>query len=174
MIGKTLNRRKMIGVLGATAIPVVYGADAPGVRVKLVEHVALAVPNIDKAMVFYRRLFGNEVVKDNKSSTRYLRVGPCYLEISEAANGEASRITRFGASVENFHAASLKSDLMKLGILAKESAMGLIVVDPDGAQFEFGPLDSWKQLRNTQQSPAPERHYFKLKEWTTSRFSPRT
>jgi len=155
MIDKALNRRELIGLLGATAIPAVYGADAPLVRVKLIEHVALTVSNIDKAMIFYRSLFGNDVVKDNKSSTRFLRMGPCYLEISQAANGEASRITRFGASVEKFQAASLKSSLITGGIPVKESATGLIVTDPDGAIFEFGPMDSWKLLRDITPEPGP-------------------
>ena len=133
MSARTLNRREMIGLLGAAAIPAVYGADFPVVHVKLIEHVAMTVSNIDKAMMFYRRLFGNDVIKDNKSSTRFLRMGPCYLEISQAASGEASRITRFGASVENFRAASLKSNLIKVGIPVKESAMGqslLIRMEP--------------------------------------------
>ena len=155
MSARTLNRREMIGLLGAAAIPAVYGADFPVVHVKLIEHVAMTVSNIDKAMIFYRRLFGNDVIKDNKSSTRFLRMGPCYLEISQAASGEASRITRFGASVENFRAASLKSNLIKVGIPVKESAMGLIVADPDGAVFEFGPTDSWKLLRNAAAEPGP-------------------
>jgi len=155
MIDKALNRRKLMGLLGAAAIPAVYGADPPLVRVKLIEHVAVTVSNIDKAMIFYRSLFGNDVVKDNRSSTRFLRMGPCYLEISQAANGEASRITRFGASVEKFQAATLKSSLINVGIPAKESAMGLIITDPDGSVFEFGPMDSWNLLRDTTPEPGP-------------------
>jgi catechol 2,3-dioxygenase-like lactoylglutathione lyase family enzyme len=143
----------MIGLLGVAAIPAVYGQDVPLVRVKLVEHVAFTESNIDKAMVFYRRLFGNDVLKDEQNSTRYLRIGPCYLEISRAANGEPSRITRFCASVENFQAASLKSNLLKAGIPVRESALGLIVTDPDGAEFEFGPVDTWKQLRGATAEP---------------------
>lgn len=161
MIGKALNRREMIGLVGVAAVPAIYGEDSLLVRVKLIEHVSVTVSNIDKAMIFYRSLFGNDVIKANKSSTRFLRMGPCYLEISQAANGEASRITRFGASVEDFQAASLKSRLMKVGIPVKESAMGLTVTDPDGAVFEFGPMDSWKLLRDTKPEPGPGAPLFK-------------
>jgi catechol 2,3-dioxygenase-like lactoylglutathione lyase family enzyme len=163
MIDRTLNRRELIGLLGAAAIPAICRADTSLVSVKLVEHVAFTVPNIDQAMVFYRRLFGNDVVRDNKSLRRYLRIGPCYLEISQAAKGEASRITRFGASVENFQAASLKSSLKQAGVPAKESAMGLIVTDPDGAQFEFGPVESWQFIRDTTAEPGSGTPLFQAK-----------
>jgi catechol 2,3-dioxygenase-like lactoylglutathione lyase family enzyme len=163
MKDKTLNRRQMIGLLGAATIPAVYGEDVPLVRVKLVEYVAFTVPNIDKAMVFYRKLFGNDVLKDNNGSTRYLRMGPCYLKISQAANGEAVQITRFGASVENFQSARLKSRLTEVGISAKESPRGLIVADPDGGEFEFGPSDTWQQLRGTTPEPSSGTPLFRAK-----------
>jgi catechol 2,3-dioxygenase-like lactoylglutathione lyase family enzyme len=53
-------------------------------RATRVDHVALAVGDIDKALVFYRSLFGNDVLKDSGTPRRYLRLGPCYMAIAPA------------------------------------------------------------------------------------------
>src|SRR5215471_6638363 len=42
-------------------------ADGGLLRATRVDHVALAVGDIDKALVFYRSLFGNEVLKDSRT-----------------------------------------------------------------------------------------------------------
>src|SRR5579859_3746404 len=98
-----ITRRGALCMLGAAAIPRAR-ADEGLLRPTRVDHVALAVGDIDKAMLFYRRLFGNEVLKDGKTPRRYLRLGPCYMAIAPAAAGEAKRIDHFGLGIENFNA----------------------------------------------------------------------
>ena len=58
-------------------------------------------------MMFYRRLFGNEVLKDSRTQRRYLRLGPCYMAIAPAGAGEPKRIDDVGIGVENFNAPSI-------------------------------------------------------------------
>ena len=105
-----ITRRDALFVLGAVAVPRAR-ADGGLVRATRVDHVALAVGDIDKAMLFYRRLFGSEVLKDSKTPRRYLRLGPCYMAIAPAAAGEAKRIDHFSIGIENFNAPSMKSSL---------------------------------------------------------------
>src|SRR5579871_2970401 len=103
-----ITRRDALMALGAATVSRVR-ADSGPLRITRVDHVALAVGDIDKAMLFYRRLFGNEVLKDAKTPRRYLRLGPCYMSIAPAAAGASKRIDHFGVGIENFNAASMKS-----------------------------------------------------------------
>jgi catechol 2,3-dioxygenase-like lactoylglutathione lyase family enzyme len=150
-----ITRRDALFVLGAAAIP---RARAEGglLRATRVDHVALAVGDIEKAMTFYRRLFGNEVLKDSRTPRRYLRVGPCYIAIAPAAAGEAKRIDHIGIGIENFNAASMKSSLEKAGLQVRESNVGLFVTDPDGTSVQIWSDESWKELSNAAPEAGPK------------------
>ena len=150
-----LTRREALLVLGAAAAPQAR-AEGGLLRATRVDHVALAVGDIDKAMLFYRRLFGNEVLKDSRTPRRYLRLGPCYMAIAPAAAGEAKRIDHVGIGIENFNAPTLKSALEKAGFKVRESNVGLFVTDPDGTSVQLWADQSWKQLSNTAPEPGPK------------------
>src|ERR1700674_1776480 len=102
-----ITRRGALFMLGAAAVPQAR-AEGGLLRATRVDHVALAVGDIDKAMMFYRRLFGNEVLKDSRTPRRYLRLGPCYVAIAPAAAGEARRIDHFGIGIEHFDAPGIE------------------------------------------------------------------
>jgi catechol 2,3-dioxygenase-like lactoylglutathione lyase family enzyme len=121
-----------------------------------VDHVALAVGDIDKAMMFYRRLFGNEVLKDSRTPRRYLRLGPCYVAIAPASAAEPRRIDHFGIGIENFDAASMKTSLEKAGFKVRESNVGLFLTDPDGTSVQIWADQSWKQLNNAAPEAGPQ------------------
>jgi catechol 2,3-dioxygenase-like lactoylglutathione lyase family enzyme len=146
-----MTRRTALGVLGAAMMP---RARAEGVlRATRVDHVALDVGDLDKALAYYRRLFGNEVLKDTKSPRRYLRLGPCYLAIAPAAAGQAPHINHIAIGVENFSGPSMKGALESAGIKVRESDVGLFVTDPDGNSIQVWADQSWKLLTNA----APEK-----------------
>jgi catechol 2,3-dioxygenase-like lactoylglutathione lyase family enzyme len=139
-------------MLGAVAVPPVR---AEGVlRATRVDHIAVDVGDMDKAMSYYRRLFGNEVLKDIKTPRRYLRLGPCYLAIAPAAPGQAPNINHFAVGIPNFNAAAVKSTLEGAGIKARESNVSLFVTDPDGNSMQIWADQSWKLLSNA----APEKY----------------
>jgi catechol 2,3-dioxygenase-like lactoylglutathione lyase family enzyme len=150
-----ITRRDAFLVLGAAAVP---RARAEGglLRPTRVDHVALSVGDIDKALVFYRRLFGNEVLKDSRTPRRYLRLGPCYMAIAPAAAGEARRIDHFGLGIEHFDAPIMKSSLEKAGLNVRESNVGLFVADPDGTSVQIWADQSWKQLSNAAPEAGPK------------------
>jgi catechol 2,3-dioxygenase-like lactoylglutathione lyase family enzyme len=146
-----MTRRGALAVLGAVALP---RARAEGIlRATRVDHAALDVGDLDQALAYYRRLFGNEVLKDAKTPRRYLRLGPCYLAIAPAASGQAPHINHFAVGIENFNAAPMKSTLEGAGIKVRESDVGLFVTDPDGISIQIWADQSWKLLRNA----APEK-----------------
>jgi catechol 2,3-dioxygenase-like lactoylglutathione lyase family enzyme len=149
-----ITRRDALLVLGAAVSQA--RADEGLLRATRVDHVSLAVGDIDKAMTFYRRLFGNEVLKDSRTPRRYLRLGPCYMAIAPAAPGEAKRIDHFSIGIENFNAPSMKSALEKSGFKVRESNVGLFVTDPDGTSVQIWADQSWKQLSNAAPEAGPK------------------
>ena len=142
-----ITRRDALLVFGAAAVPQAR-AEAGLLRPTRVDHVALTVGDMDQAMLFYRRLFGNEVLKDSRTPRRYLRLGPCYMAIAPAAAGEAKRIDHVGIGITNFNASTLKTSLEGAGFKVRESDLGLFVEDPDGTSIQLWADESWKQLRN--------------------------
>jgi catechol 2,3-dioxygenase-like lactoylglutathione lyase family enzyme len=147
-----ITRRDALFVLGAVAAPPLARAQSGLLRATRVDHVSLAVGDIDKALVFYRRLFGNEVLKDSKTPRRFLRLGPCYMAIAPAPAGEAKRIDHVGIGIENLNLPALKSALEKAGMKVRDAADSLFIADPDGTSLQMSADQSWKQLKNA----APE------------------
>src|ERR1051325_4423243 len=107
---RRISRRDALVALGVAAMRPARG-DAGLLRATRVDHVALAVGDVDKALVFYRTLFGNEVLKDSRTPRRYLRLGPCYMAIAPAAAGESNRIDHIGIGIAKFDASALKTAL---------------------------------------------------------------
>src|SRR5258705_13412417 len=128
-----ITRRDALFLLGAAAVPQAR-AEGGLLRATRVDHVALAVGDIDKAMIFYRRLFGNEVLKDSRTPRRYLRLGPCYIAIAPAAAGEGKRIDHVGIGIENFDEPRMKRTLEKAGLAVREANVGPFGTDPDGTR----------------------------------------
>jgi catechol 2,3-dioxygenase-like lactoylglutathione lyase family enzyme len=155
MLPNRITRRDALFMLGAAALPQAH-AEGGILRPTRVDHVALAVGDIDKAMIFYRRLFGNEVLKDARTPRRYLRLGPCYMAIAPAAAGASKRIDHFGVGIENFNAASMKSSLENAGLKVRESNVGLFITDPDGTSVQIWADQSWKLLSNAAPEAGPK------------------
>jgi catechol 2,3-dioxygenase-like lactoylglutathione lyase family enzyme len=150
-----ISRRDALLALGVAAMRQAR-ADAGLLRATRVDHVALAVGDIEKALVFYRRLFGNEVLKDSRTPRRYLRLGPCYMAIAPAPAGEAKRIDHIGIGIANFNASALKAPLEGAGFKVRQSDLGLFLEDPDGTSIQIWADESWKQLRNTAPDTGPK------------------
>jgi catechol 2,3-dioxygenase-like lactoylglutathione lyase family enzyme len=147
-----MTRRTALGLLGAAAALPVRGEGL--LRATRVDHVALDVSDLDKELSFYRRLFGNDVLKDSKSPRRYLRLGPCYLAIAPAATGQSPHINHFSVGIPNFNSASMKSALEAAGMKCRESDVGLFVTDPDGNSVQIWADGSWKLLNDA----SPEKY----------------
>jgi catechol 2,3-dioxygenase-like lactoylglutathione lyase family enzyme len=152
---KPISRRDALLTLGVLAMSEAR-ADGGLLRATRVDHVSLAVGDIDKALVFYRSLFGNEVLKDSRTARRYLRLGPCYMAMAPVAAGETKRIDHVGIGIANFNASTLKTSLEAAGFKVRESDLGLFVADPDGTSIQIWADESWKQLRNAAPDTGPK------------------
>ena len=153
------TRREALAAAGAAlgaAAAVPARAEGGLLRATRVDHVSLAAGDINKAMLFYRRLFGNEVLKDNKTERRFLRLGPCYLAIAPAKAGESKRIDHAGIGIANFNGAALKGALEKAGFKVRPSNDSLYVPDPDGTEIQLIADESWKLTRNASADAGPK------------------
>ena len=147
-----VNRREMLALLGAATAARAW-ADTALLHPTRIDHVSLAVKDIDQAMMFYRALFGNEVMKDNKSDRRFLRIGPCYLSIAPAAAGQAVRIDHICAGVQDAQVvAAAKTAVENAGIPVKGSNRDFTITDPDGINFQVAANNAWPKMPNA----APE------------------
>jgi len=150
-----ISRRDALLAVGVAAMRQAR-ADSGLLRATRVDHVSLAVGDVDKALVFYRSLFGNEVLKDSRTARRYLRLGPCYMAIAPVAAGESKRIDHIGLGIANFDASALKASLERAGLKVRQSDVGLFVEDPDGTSIQMWADESWKQLRNAAPDTGPK------------------
>jgi len=147
-----VNRREMLALLGAAAASRMWAATAL-LHPTRIDHVSLAVKNIEQAMLFYRTLFGDNVMKDNKTDRRFLRIGPCYLSIAPAAAGQAIRIDHLCTGVANVEmVAAAKAAVESAGITVKGSNRDFTIIDPDGVNIQVAANNAWPRMPNA----APE------------------
>jgi catechol 2,3-dioxygenase-like lactoylglutathione lyase family enzyme len=147
-----VNRREMLALIGAAAASRAW-ADTALLHPTRIDHVSLAVKDIDQAMMFYRTLFGNDVMKDKKTDRRFQRIGPCYLSIAPAAAGQAIRIDHICAGLQSVElVAAAKTAVESAGLPTKGSTRDFTIADPDGVSFQVAPNNAWPKMPNA----APE------------------
>ena len=156
-----MTRRHALGALGAlgaaAVVPFPARAEQGILRPTRVDHIALSVSDEDKALLFYRRLFGNEVVKDSKTPRRYLRMGLTYMAIAPAEAGKPKCIDHFALGIQDFDALEMRRILEKAGMKVRDSNVGLFVNDPDGISVQIWADQSYKLLSNALPDTGPAR-----------------
>ena len=149
------TRRELLAMLatGASAIRALADSGA-ALQIAGLDHVALAVTDVDRSLAFYSRIFGNAVLKDKRTTRRYLKLGPSYVAIALPAQGQpAHRVDHVCAGIQGFQMAAVKNVLAGRGVPTRETTVGLYAQDPDGIQVQLFTTDSWNALSST---AAPE------------------
>jgi len=84
---------------------------------KGVDHALLKVSNMDKALQFYRVLYGKKDVRDRKTGRVWFPIGDTrlVLEPTKYQFGDKPRIAHFGIKVAPFDRAAVSEQLTKLG-----------------------------------------------------------
>ncbi len=155
MVYDACSRRELLALLAAAASAAKAFADSDTpLQLAALDHVAIAVTDVDRSVSFYSRIFGNTVLKDKRSTRRYLKLGPCYVAIAPPAQGQpAHRVDHICAGIQGFQMDAVKKILADRGIASRESTVGLFANDPDGIQVQLFTIDSWNELSST---AAPE------------------
>src|SRR5580704_16649776 len=119
----SLTRREALTTLTAAtfAAPAIFSADAP-FRFGALDHLALAVDDVEKSVHFYTRVFGNTVLKEKTNPRHYVKMGPNYVAMAPPGQGQASQvINHFCPGIVNFDLAATKRALDKMGIQYREA-----------------------------------------------------
>lgn len=116
----SLTRRQMLSSLPALALlPRTLSAAqaAAPIRVRTINHFAIAVADTKRSIDFYQGLFGMPIVATNGPSTM-LRIGagPQFISIGPVANGAAPRITHFCLGMEGFNVDRVLASLAEHGV----------------------------------------------------------
>ena len=152
---RRIRRREALGILGAGAFALrkAVAADPP-LRFTALDHVEFLVSDAEKSAAFYARVFGNTVLKNNKTSRRYVKLGPSYIAMDRNAQG-AMRVDHFCAGIAGFQVASVHSYLEGKGIAYRDFPSGkdLAVADPDGTRLQLATDNGWAQLLGGTASP---------------------
>jgi catechol 2,3-dioxygenase-like lactoylglutathione lyase family enzyme len=141
---------RMLGLAGWAARALPAANEAP--RFTAIDHVEFNVSDVEKSAAFYTSLFGNTVLKNNRTTRRYLKLGPAFIAMDR---GQEIHVDHFCAGIPDFHIADLHRYLDKIGLAYKDYPSGrdLYVTDPDGTRVQLGSENSWEQLLKGTASP---------------------
>jgi catechol 2,3-dioxygenase-like lactoylglutathione lyase family enzyme len=156
---RPIGRREMLGLLGVgvCAMPKTGVAADQMPRSTGVDHVEFWVSDPQKSVAFYTRIFGNTVLKNNKTERRYVQIGPAFLAMDRPQAQQPLRVDHVCAGFEGFQIASIHSYLGQRAIAYKDYPSGkdLYVTDPDGTRLQLGADNSWAQLVSGTASAEP-------------------
>jgi len=144
-------------MLGAGSLATRRATAAPDVHFTAMDHVAIAVSDVDKSVAFYAQLFGNNVLKNKETVRRYVKLGPCYVAIAPPGQGQENhRVDHICPGVEDFESGNVTAYLQQRGLTFRDSNLGPFVTDPDGYQIQLWKFDSWSDTART--TALPESH----------------
>lgn len=148
----TMNRRDMLGLLGACAVA--RAAEQP-LRFTALDHVEISVPDSAKSAALYARAFGSPVWKNNTTQRRYVMLGRCYIAIEQGR--QPFGVDHFSVGIEGYQIADIHAFLTQRGIGYRDYPSGkdLNVTDPDGIHVQLSADDTWSQLKGRTASPEP-------------------
>jgi len=148
-----LTRREAIMTLvtGAVTARNAFAAEAAAFHCGGIDHLALAVDDLEKSVHFYARIFGATVLKEKTNPRHYIKLGPNYVAMAPPGQGQvAPSINHFCPGIVNFDLAATKSKLDQMGIKYREAPpVGLFVPDPDGTLLQLWTENSWSRLGET-------------------------
>ncbi|HEY7392989.1 MAG TPA: VOC family protein [Bryobacteraceae bacterium] len=150
---RSMRRRdalRMLGIAGLAARAVSAANETP--RFTSIDHVEFNVSDVEKSVAFYARIFGNTVLKNNRTTRRYLKLGSAFIAMD---HGQEIDVDHFCAGIPDFHIAGLHAYLDEIGLAYKDYPSGrdLYVTDPDGTRVQLGGENSWEQLLKGTASP---------------------
>jgi catechol 2,3-dioxygenase-like lactoylglutathione lyase family enzyme len=149
----SITRRHALGILAATPWAVSKAADSP-LNFTALDHVEFFASDVVKSTAFYASVFGSTVLKNNKTTRRYVKLGWSYIAI-ETAGQAGIHIDHFCAGAPGFKVADVHTFLEAQGIAYKDYPSGrdLAVTDPDGTRLQLASDNGWNLLLGGTASP---------------------
>lgn len=147
-----MRRRELLSVLGVSALALRKAAAAEAaLPFAALDHVEFLVSDVEKSAAFYARVFGNSVLKNNKTTRRYVQIGASYLAMDK---GQV-RVDHVCAGIPKFDVAAVHAYLDTKGVTYRDFPSGkdLAVTDPDGTRLQLATDNGWAQLLGGTASP---------------------
>ena len=119
--------------------------DPDPIAVSTLNHVALVVPDVKRAVAWYTkatdvRVQANPDVKDMKNAILRVGAGPQHILLTEGSGTLAFR-PHVGLGIEGFDANQIMKRLAEHGVKARVQMRGgtsvVLLEDPDGAEFQL-------------------------------------
>jgi catechol 2,3-dioxygenase-like lactoylglutathione lyase family enzyme len=146
------HRREALGILGVLLAAQRAGAQTAGLHFAALDHVEFTVSDVEKSLAFYARIFGNTVMKNNRTTRRYIKLGSAYIALDKAAQ---IRVDHFCAGIGGFDIGAVHDYLQQQGIAWRDFPSGkdLAVTDADGTRTQLAVSNGWEQLKTGTASP---------------------
>ncbi len=154
----SVNRRQALSVLAGGVWAARRGSGQSPLHFTALDHIEFFASDVMQSVAFYAGVFGNTVLKNNKATRRYVKLGSSYMaieKVGETAGQAGVRVDHFCAGIEGFKVADVHSFLMERGIEYKDYPSGrdLAVTDPDGTRLQLASDNGWNLLLGGTASP---------------------
>jgi catechol 2,3-dioxygenase-like lactoylglutathione lyase family enzyme len=150
---REIGRREMLGALGIGALMRVAHAADDAPRYSMLDHLEFFVSDVGKSTAFYARVFGGDIMKNNRTTRRYVKLGSAYMAID---TGPQLRVDHICAGVPGFQVANMHSYLEQRGVAYRDYPSGkdLSIGDPDGGvRLQLAADKGWDALAGGTASP---------------------
>jgi len=145
-MSSVIGRRQALTLLaaGGAALRTAPAADPP-LRFTELDHIEFWTADVQRSSAFYARVFGNTVLKNNRTERRYVKIGSGFVAMDK---GPDIRVDHVCAGIPAFQIDGLHEYLKGLAIPYQDYPSGrdLYVADPDGTRLQLGADNSWGQL----------------------------
>jgi catechol 2,3-dioxygenase-like lactoylglutathione lyase family enzyme len=141
-----IGRRQALTLLAAGGAALrTAAAEDPPLHFTELDHIEFWTADVQRSSAFYARVFGNTVLKNNRTERRYAKIGSGFVAMDK---GPDIRVDHVCGGIAAFQIESLHQYLKGLGIPYQDYPSGrdLYVTDPDGTRIQLGADSSWAQL----------------------------
>jgi catechol 2,3-dioxygenase-like lactoylglutathione lyase family enzyme len=130
-----LSRRQLLAALAAVAVSPAIGSPA-SFQARSLNHVSLAVSDVDRSQAFYERVLGVGVVSTQKNGIN-LGLGNSFLGLYKI--DDRPRIHHFCVGLDQYNVNEAADKLRELGIdpYVREDKPEVYFQDPDGITVQF-------------------------------------
>jgi catechol 2,3-dioxygenase-like lactoylglutathione lyase family enzyme len=139
-----VNRRQVLGIVGACTVPWLGRARADAAQLPLqttgLEHIGMTVPDQEATAKFYGLIFDPQLFQERDLPPRfYVRLGTSYIAFGGAganAQNAQPRIDHFCALVQDYKPQEMRKALDEAGIPMGQGPGGM-ANDPDGLRLQL-------------------------------------
>jgi len=138
-------RLQLLGVPGGLARTIIPSIrvtqDDPAVRAIGFDHIVLAVSDLEKSAVYYRKFFGMEVLRSKKPERVWFAAAKTRLGLEPVASGGKPAIERIAFRVAGFDRRTIAERLKKLDvdIVPSDAKDAVRFKDLNGLVMELRP-----------------------------------